>query len=242
LLRLGFEEEIPENASFAYIFGSTTLVALLLQVVTGICQLFYHVPTIDHAHDSLTYLRIEVPFGWLIHGLHYWGANAMVLLIGLHMVRVFIWGAYKQPRKLTWLVGISLLLVTLGISFTGPTLAWDERGLGVAEVGTSIAGTVPIIGDLVKRLLRGGEIMVQLTLSRFFILHIGILPVILIARISVHLIAFRRFGLVGPWDEAQRKHSGPFWPDQILYDTVIATLLFFILWATFLPSTRLGFF
>jgi quinol-cytochrome oxidoreductase complex cytochrome b subunit len=229
LLRLGFEEEIPGGASFAYIFGSATLITFLLQVVTGICQLFYYVPTIDHAYDSLTFLRTEVPFGWLIHGLHYWGANAMVLLVGIHMVRVFVWGAYKQPRELTWLVGVSLLLITLGISFTGPTLAWDERGYWVAEVGTSIAGTVPIVGDLVKRLLRGGEIMEQLTLSRFFILHIAILPGILIALISVHLIAFRRFGPVGPWDETQGKHSGPFWPDQILYDTLIATLLFFIL-------------
>jgi ubiquinol-cytochrome c reductase cytochrome b subunit len=229
LLRLGFEEDMPGGASFAYIFGSATLILFLLQVVTGICQLFYYVPTIDHAYDSLSYLRTEVPFGWLIHSLHYWGASAMVLLIGLHMVRVFIWGAYKHPRELTWLVGVSLLLVTLGISFTGPTLAWDERGYWVAEVGTSIAGTVPVVGDWVKQLLCGGTTMGQLTLSRFFILHIAILPGILMVLIGIHLIAFRRFGISGPWDEPKRKHIGLFWPDQILDDTVIATLLCFIL-------------
>jgi ubiquinol-cytochrome c reductase cytochrome b subunit len=228
-VRFGLEEEIPGGASFAYIFGSATLILFLLQVVTGICQLFYYVPTIDHAYDSLNYLRTEVPFGWLIHSLHYWGASAMILLIGLHMVRVFIWGAYKHPRELTWLVGVGLLLVTLSISFTGPTLAWDERGYWVAEVGTSIAGTVPVIGDWVKQLLRGGATMGQLTLSRFFILHITILPGILMVLIGIHLIAFRRFGISGPWNETKRKRIGLFWPDQILDDTVIVTLLCFIL-------------
>jgi ubiquinol-cytochrome c reductase cytochrome b subunit len=228
-IRLGLEEEIPGGASFAYIFGSATLILFLLQIVTGICQLFYYVPTIDHAYDSLSYLRTEVPFGWLIHGVHYWGANAMVLLVGLHMCRVFIWGAYKRPRELTWLVGVSLLLVTLGISFMGPTLAWDQRGYWVAEVGTSIAGTVPVVGDWAKRLLLGGATMGQFTLSRFFILHVAILPGILLALIGIHLIAFRRSGISGPWDETKRKRSGLFWPDQIFYDTVIATILCVVL-------------
>jgi ubiquinol-cytochrome c reductase cytochrome b subunit len=133
LIRLGFEEEIPGGASYAYVFGSATLITFVLQVVTGICQLRYYVPTLDHANDSLNYLRTDVPFGWLIHSLHYWGANAMVLLVGLHMCRVFTWGAYKKPRELTWLVGLTLLLLTLGIDYTGPTLAWDERGYWVAE-------------------------------------------------------------------------------------------------------------
>ena len=229
LIRLGFEEDIPGGASYAYVFGSATLITFILQIVTGICQLRYYVPTIDHAYDSLNYLRAEVPFGWLIHGLHYWGANAMVLLVGLHMCRVFLWGAFKKPRELTWLAGLSLLLITLGIDYTGPTLAWDERGYWVAEVGTSIAGTVPVLGGVVKRLMLGGVTMGQLTLSNFFILHTAVLPGLLLALISIHLVAFRRFGPVGPWDEKKRQKSGPFWPDQIFDDAVIATLLVFIL-------------
>jgi ubiquinol-cytochrome c reductase cytochrome b subunit len=229
LIHLGFEEEIPGGASYAYVFGSATLIIFILQIVTGICQLRYYVPTLDHAYDSLNYLRTEVPFGWLIHSLHYWGASAMVFLVGLHMCRVFIWGAYKKPRELTWLVGLGLLLITLGIDYTGPTLSWDERGYWVAEVGTSIAGTIPVVGDVAKRLMLGGETMGQLTLSNFFILHTAVLPGILIALISIHLVAFRRFGAVGPWDEKKRKTSGPFWPDQIFNDAVIATILAFVL-------------
>ncbi len=229
LIRLGFEEEIPGGASYAYVFGSATLIIFMLQIVTGICQLRYYVPTLDHAYDSLNYLRTQVPFGWLIHSLHYWGASAMVFLVGLHMCRVFIWGAYKKPRELTWLVGLTLLLITLGIDYTGPTLAWDERGYWVAEVGTSIAGTIPVIGDPAKRLMLGGETMGQLTLSNFFILHTAVLPGILIALISIHLVAFRHFGAVGPWDEKKRQRSGPFWPDQIFNDAVIATILAFVL-------------
>ncbi len=229
LIHLGFEEEIPGGATYAYVFGSATLITFILQIVTGICQLRYYVPTLDHAYDSLNYLRTAVPFGWLIHGLHYWGANAMVFLVGLHMCRVFIWGAYKRPRELTWLVGLSLLLITLGIDYTGPTLAWDERGYWVAEVGSSIAGTVPVLGDLAKRLMLGGGTMGQLTLSNFFILHTAVLPGLLLAMIGIHLVAFRRFGVVGPWDEKKREESDPFWPDQIFDDAVIATILAFIL-------------
>ena len=238
LIRIGLEEEMPGGASFVYIFGSATLIIFLLQAVTGICQLFYYVPTIDHAYDSVGYLRTEVPFGWLIHGLHYWGANTMVVLVGLHMCQVFIWGAYKHPRQLTWLVGVANLLITLGISFTGPTLHWDELGYWAAEVGTSIAGTVPVVGDIAKRLLRGGEIMGQLTLSRFFILHVAILPGILMGLIGIHLVAFRHFGVSGPWDEKKRKWSGHFWPDQVFEDMVIVMLLVFILiaLAVYMPA------
>lgn len=229
LIRIGLEEEMPGGASFAYIFGSATLIIFLLQGVTGVCQLFYYVPTIDHAYISLNYFRIEVPFGWLIHSLHYWGASMMVVLVGLHMCQVFIWGAYKHPRQLTWLIGVANLLITLGISFTGPTLHWDELGYWAAEVGTSIAGTVPLVGDIVKRLLRGGETMGQLTLSRFFILHIAILPGILMGLIGIHLVAFRHFGVSGPWNEKRRKQIGRFWPDQVFEDTVIVMLLVLIL-------------
>jgi quinol-cytochrome oxidoreductase complex cytochrome b subunit len=159
MIRQGLDEEIPGGASFAYTLGSATLAVFVIQMVTGVWQLLYYVPTVDHAYDSLNYLRTEVPFGWLIHGLHYWGANAIIVLVGLHIARVFIYGAYKVPRELTWLAGVVLLLVTAGLVFTGAPLPWDERGYWAAEVGTSIAGTVPLVGDAVKRLLRGGDLM-----------------------------------------------------------------------------------
>ncbi len=229
ILQLGLDEEIPGGASFFFTLGSATLFIFILQIVTGIWQLFYYVPTIDHAYDSLNYLRLFVPYGWLIHGLHYWGASAMVVLVGLHMLRVFIWGAYKKPREMTWLIGIALLLLTVGMSFTGAALPWDERGYWAAEVGTSIAGTVPFIGSGLKFLLVGGKMMGQLTLSRFFILHTAIIPGLAIVMISAHLIAFRKFGSVGPWSEDKRQIKGNFWPDQVSRDIIIAVLLFLVL-------------
>jgi ubiquinol-cytochrome c reductase cytochrome b subunit len=229
MIRQGLDEEIPGGASFAYTLGSATLAVFVIQMVTGIWQLFYYVPTVDHAYDSLNYLRTEVPFGWLIHGLHYWGANAIIVLVGMHIARVFIYGAYKAPRELTWLAGVFLLLVTAGLVFTGAPLPWDERGYWAAEVGTSIAGTVPLVGDAVKRLLRGGDLMGQLALSRMFVLHVAILPAILLAFLAVHLAAFRRFGSVGPWNEAKRQRSGLFWPDQVLMDAIVATFFLFFL-------------
>ena len=229
LIRLGLEEEMIGGTSYAYVFGSGVFLTFVLQVVTGIWQLFYFVPSIDHAYDSLSYLRLQVPFGWLIHGLHHWGANAMIILVGLHMSRVFIWGAYKHPRQLTWLIGVGLLIFTLALGFTGPVLPWSQRGYWEAEVGTSMAGTVPLIGQFIERLLRGGADLGELTLSRFFVLHMAILPGILLLFIGLHLIAFRKFGMSGPWDEAKRKSTGPFWPDQVFKDTMFFSLIFVIL-------------
>ncbi|MBW4054679.1 MAG: c-type cytochrome [Proteobacteria bacterium] len=229
LIRLGLEEEILGGSSYAYVFGSLLLFTFAIQAATGVWQLFYYVPTVQHAYDSVNYLRTEVPFGWLIHGLHYWGANAMVILLLCHAIRVFTWAAYKNPRELTWLAGVGLFLITLAMSFTGAPLPWDERGYWATEVGTSIAGTVPFIGNLTKQLMRGGETMGQLALSRMFVLHIAIIPGALFAMVGIHLVAFRRNGSVGPWDEAKRARKGQFWPDQLFKDTLSCTILFIIL-------------
>jgi ubiquinol-cytochrome c reductase cytochrome b subunit len=241
-IRQGLDEEIPGGARFAYTLGSATLAVFVIQMITGVWQLLYYVPTVDHAYDSLDYLRTQVPFGWLIHGLHYWGANAIIVLVGLHIARVFLYGAYKAPRELTWLAGVVLLLVTAGLVFTGAPLPWDERGYWAAVVGTSIAGTVPLVGNAVKRLLRGGDLMGQLALSRMFVLHVAILPAVLLAFLAVHLAAFRRFGSVGPWDEAKRQRSGPFWPDQVFKDAIVATflLVFLIALCAYAPPPFAG--
>lgn len=229
LFKFGMEEDIVGGSSYAYTLGSATLVVFILQVVTGVWQMFYYVPTVDHAYNSLSYLRTQVSFGWLIHGLHYWGANAMVILVGLHMIRVFIWGAYKGPRELTWLLGIVLMLLTMAISFTGAVLPWDELGYWAVEVMTSAASTVPLIGDFIQRMLRGGEAMGQLTLTRFFMMHVAILPALLALFIGLHLVAFRQFGSVGPWKEARRQTTEPFWPTQVFKDALVGLIVFFVL-------------
>jgi ubiquinol-cytochrome c reductase cytochrome b subunit len=229
VLQLGLDEEITGGASYFFTLGSATLFVFILQMVTGIWQLFYYVPTIDHAYDSLNFLRLFVPYGWLIHGLHYWGATAMVILVGLHILRVFIWGAYKKPRELTWLFGVALLLLTIALSFTGAALPWDERGYWATVVGTSIAGTTPFIGNGLKYLLIGGSKIGQLTLSRFFILHTAIIPSIAVIMIAVHFAAFRKFGSAGPWVEEKREIKSDFWPEQVGKDMVVAVLLFLLL-------------
>jgi ubiquinol-cytochrome c reductase cytochrome b subunit len=242
VIRAVFVEDIPGGGSYWYTFGSSTLFVFIMQAVTGVCELFFYVPTVDHAYTSLSFLRTTVPFGWLIHNLHYWGATAMVVLVVLHMTRVYLWGAYKDPRQLTWLLGVGLFLLTLAMMFTGSPLPWDEKGYWATEVGTSIAGTVPLVGGITKRLLRGGEMMGQLTLSRFFILHVALLSGLLGTFILIHLVSFRRAGSVGPWKESKRTRTGPFWPDQVQKDLVIACLVFIVLvgLASFLPPPFTG--
>ncbi len=226
VIRWSLEEEMPGGTSYAYIFGSCVLILFLFQVITGVWQLLYFVPSIDRGYNSVNYLRTEIPFGWLINGLHYWGASAMIVLVGLHISQVFIWGAYKNPRQLTWLLGVGNLLLTLALGLSGPTLLWDERGYWEAEITVSSAGTVPILGTLARNLLAGGSTLGQMTLSRFFFLHVAVLPGILIASVILHLVAFRKFGISGPWDEAKRKRTGSFWPDQVFKDGAIVTLIF----------------
>jgi ubiquinol-cytochrome c reductase cytochrome b subunit len=229
LIRLSLDEEIAGGSSFFYTEGSAIFIIFALQAVTGILQIFFYVPTVDHAYNSLSYLRTEVPFGWLIHNLHYWGAQLMIVVVVLHMIRVFVWGAYKSPRELVWLAGVLLLLITMTFSFTGAPLAWDQSGYWDDEVGTSIAGTIPVIGGIIKRFLRGGEMMGQLTISRFFAMHTSVLPLVLVAIFGIHFVAFRVFGSTGPWDAAKRKGNGPFWPDQAHKDAVTGTCIFLLL-------------
>ena len=229
VIKWSLEEEIPGGDTFWYSFGATTLYVFVIQIVTGIWQLFYYVPTTEHAYESVSYLRYQVPFGWLIHGLHYWGSNAFIIIVLIHLLRVFIWGAYKAPRQLTWLVGVILFFLVLALSFTGALLPWDELGYWAAEVGTSIAGTFPIVGFFIKEFMRGGAAMDQMTLSRFFIAHIAILPGILGTFIVFHVVAFRQFQSVGPWNEEKRKRIGYFWPQQVFKDLIIISILFVLM-------------
>jgi ubiquinol-cytochrome c reductase cytochrome b subunit len=228
-IRLALEEEMAGGSSCAYVFGSAALIIFLLQALTGIWQLFYYVPTLGQGYNSLNYLRTEVPFGWLVHGLHSWGANVMVVCVMLHLSQVFIWGAYKRPHELQWVTGVFLFLLTMAMSLTGGALPWDKRSYWLVEVASSAAGTVPVIGELIKRMMLGGGIIGQLTLSRFFILHAAILSGTLFAIAAIHLVALRKVGNAGPWDEKKRVKKGPFWPDQVFKDGLVAGLIILLL-------------
>jgi ubiquinol-cytochrome c reductase cytochrome b subunit len=225
VVRWGSVEEIPGGAKFAYVLGSATLILFAVLVITGVWQLLYYVPTVDHAYDSVMYLRLQVPFGWLVHGLHYWAAQGFIVVMGLHMARVFIWAAYKKPRELTWVLGVVLLLLGAAFIFTGAILPWDAMGYWAGEVGTSMAGTVPVIGTFLKLLMRGGAAMGQMTLSRAFVVHVAILPALTVFFIAAHLVAFRQFGSVGPWNPTKREKTGRFWPDQTFKDLLVIGLI-----------------
>jgi ubiquinol-cytochrome c reductase cytochrome b subunit len=229
VIRWALEEDIPGGSSFAYTLGSAIIAVFLLQVTTGILQLFYYVPTVENAYNSVTFLRTKVPFGWLVNQMHRQGADFMVVLVALHLIRVFIFSAYKKPRELTWLIGVVLLMTVMALTFTGGPLPWDQKGFWEAEVGTSIPGSIPVIGGEISRIMRGGVSMGQLTLSRLFAIHVGIFPVLLAFLIVLHLISFRRSGSVGPWDESKRNVTGSFWPDQVFKDTIISIIVILVL-------------
>jgi quinol-cytochrome oxidoreductase complex cytochrome b subunit len=174
--------------------GSASLFLFLLQGATGIFLTVYYTPSPDHAYDSITYIMNGVAFGWLIRGIHHWGATVMVIVVFVHMLRVFVTASYKYPRELTWLIGVGLLLFTLGMGFTGYLLPWNQKAFWATTVGTQIAGSVPFIGDFVLKSLRGGADLSALTLQRFFMAHIWMLPALLVALIGVHLYLIIKHG------------------------------------------------
>jgi quinol-cytochrome oxidoreductase complex cytochrome b subunit len=174
--------------------GSASLFLFLLQAVTGIFLTVYYTPSPDHAYDSITYIMNGVAFGWLIRGIHHWGATLMVVVVFVHMLRVFVTASFKYPRELTWLFGVGLLLLTLGMGFTGYLLPWNQKAFWATTVGTQIAGSVPYIGDFVLKSLRGGADLSALTLQRFFMAHIWMLPALLIVLIGVHLYLIIKHG------------------------------------------------
>src|SRR5512136_765980 len=189
-----FLRQIPK-VNWFYTLGSATLFVSLNQIITGILLTIYYVPTPDHAYDSVQYITNQVPLGWLIRGLHHWGASALVVLVVLHMLRIIFFGAYKYPREVTWFTGVILLLVVIGFGFTGYLLPWDQKAFWATTVGTRIAGTVPFIGDYLLRIIRGGTEISAVTLVRFFGTHVWVLPTLLLLLIGIHLYLVIRNGI-----------------------------------------------
>ena len=189
-----FDRNIPK-VNWLYTLGSASLFVAVNQIVTGILLTIYYVPTPDHAYDSVRYITTEVPAGWLIRGLHHYGASAMVILVVLHMLRVILMGSYKFPREVTWMTGTVLLLVTIGFGFTGYLLPWDQKAFWGSTVGTRIAGTAPVVGDFVLSVIQGGEELSAVTLARFFGVHVWFLPAILLLTLLVHIYLVIRLGI-----------------------------------------------
>jgi len=198
-----FLRQLPK-VNWLYTLGSASLLVAVNQIVTGILLTIYYVPTPDHAYDSVKYISTLVPAGWLIRGLHHWGASAMVVLAVLHMLRVIYYGSYKYPREVTWLTGVFLLLTVLGFGFTGYLLPWDQKAYWATTVGTRIAQVTPFVGDWILRLMRGGNELSAITLARFYGVHVWVLPAGLLALLGGHLYLVIRHGI----SQVPERHQG----------------------------------
>jgi quinol-cytochrome oxidoreductase complex cytochrome b subunit/cbb3-type cytochrome oxidase cytochrome c subunit len=224
-----FYEEIPASSGWHQIIGSIAVFSFLIQIVTGILLAFNYAPTPGEAYNSLKYIVSELTAGRLIRGLHHWGASIMIIIVVLHMTQVFIYGAYKKPREATWMLGVVLLLVTLGFGLTGYLLPWDNRAYWGTVVTTQIISSAPLAGPYLARLLGGDGSIGVVTFARFYALHVLILPPLMMLLIAIHIYLVRKHGVAPAADDNAPKKR--FFPEQVFKDTVGVFIVFMILFA-----------
>ena len=229
---------VPRTANTMY-FGGIALFLFVIQATTGTLLSLYFKGTPEAAYKSVQFITSEVNFGWLIRSIHHWGADLMILFVVLHLLRIFFQAAYKYPRQMVWLVGMLLLMVTLGFGFTGYLLPWDQRAYWATVVGTEIAGSVPVIGETLLMLLRGGTDVTGDTMSRFFGIHVLVLPISLAALLGLHMLLVHQLGLASPKRPEPRTPEGkaalanepvrPFFPNYIVDELVAWYILLAVL-------------
>ncbi len=217
-------EDIPASSGWHQVVGSMALFAFMLQAFTGILLAFNYAPTPGEAYNSLHYIMSEVTGGHLIHNLHHFGASMMIIIVVVHLIQVFIWGAYKKPREATWIVGCVLLLITLAFGLTGYLLPWDNRAYWGTVVTTQIAGSAPGLGLYIKRLMGAESGVGVVTFARFFAAHVLLLPPLTMMLIGVHVYLVRKHGVApAPGDVAPKKK---FFPEQVFKDSLAIFIAF----------------
>ena len=235
------EERLPERIGWPHVLGSVLLALIGFQFLTGLLLSFVYSASPDGAHASVRYISEQLSGGGWLRALHYWGASFLVVFVALHLIRTFWYAAYRRPRELTWIAGVLLLLCILAFGQTGYLLPWDQRSYWGTNVTLQIVSSVPVLGSALAQLLRGGESIGALTLSRFYSFHVIVLPLITVGLIVFHLVLIRRFGITEPWsrtnDEGPRRV--PFYPYQMAKDSLavllVLSLLIFVAWHLHAP-------
>ncbi len=230
-LRTQMQEPQPRHVSWLHTLGFTALLLLVVQMASGILLLFYYKPGALTAYNSVKFITEKVTLGWLFRQLHVWGAHFIVAFLFLHLLRVFFYGAYKKPRELTWMVGMGLFLTVMGFALTGYLLPWDELAYWGTVVATDSTKEVPVLGNLILQLVRGGETVSDITLTRFFAVHVALLPTVFLALISLHLflIRYHHIAPLTRTDEAEpspeqilANGGKPYFPDHFKMELLIA--------------------
>lgn len=234
------EHPVPKSSKWAYVFGSATLFTFVLQGVTGVVLATMFVPSTNSAFQSLNHIQDDALFGHIVRGMHYFGASAMFLFIGIHMLRVFLYASYKYPREVNWLSGVLLLILTLAMGFTGQIMRWDQNAVWSVNIAAKQAARVPFIGGLMSRLVYGGDHLSGLTLTRFFDLHVFVIPATMMALIGLHLYLVLYNGISEPpkagtpvdpatykaqYKQLLDKEGVPFWPDAAWRDALFGCLV-----------------
>jgi quinol-cytochrome oxidoreductase complex cytochrome b subunit len=225
---------LPPHTSWWHTLGSLLLYLTVNQLVTGVLLMVYYRSTPETTYESIRFIMTQAHFGWLIRGLHAWGANLMILLLVAHMVRTFVMGTYKKPRELTWVVGILIFGTVLVFGFTGYLLPWNQVSYWATVVGTEIAGVIPVVGEWMRTLLRGGDAVGAETLGRFYVVHVAVLPWILVGLVAVHILLVRIHGLapldpVGKEPPLDSRTGLRFYPDHVAKESVVFAVFFTLL-------------
>jgi cytochrome b6 len=240
--KIAKKKEIPlHRHTFWYYFGGMTLFLFTVQVMTGILLLLYYRPSAEEAYESVQFLMAEVPFGWLIRSIHAWSANIMILALFIHLFSTLLLRAYRRPRELTWMSGVGLMGLALAFGFTGYLLPWNELAYFATKVGTEITGAVPGVGHFLLRLMRGGDEVTGATLTRFYGIHVAVLPLVATFILGLHLFMVQKHGMSVPLSaerQAPKPRAMPFFPNFLLRDAVgwLTALAVLAALAAFLPA------